>query len=354
MSTNPEPFDIQDDNRENSEPNLANTEDQKEIIEKDFVPHFLPTYRIKSSLYPIPIIIAVVIAGLLSYLTFVVADVQVDESYFPEDEFGALGVVLNGVIFTVIAAISAFAIIFLMRRFGMGVLKYIFGLSFGFVSFFITLMFLDVIIFLIFVQFPETTFVLKLYFLFTNIYIPLFTAVLVFLLIYNYFTSKSIKTKNSIVLYISFLVSASMSIILPFWSTLAILIGISLWDIFAVLYKRGPIKEMIEIMSDDDDESDTSEAEVKEKIKSGEGVYDTSKLEIGIGDLAFYSLLTSSVLLFTNNIIIVILTTVAILIGTGITISGLKRNKILPGLPISIFMGIGTFLICQLIVTFFI
>ena len=83
-----------------------------EIIEKDFVPHFLPTYRIKSSLYPLPIIIAVVVAGILAYLTFVVAGVQVEESYFPEDEFGALGVVLNGVIFTVIAAISAFTIIF--------------------------------------------------------------------------------------------------------------------------------------------------------------------------------------------------------------------------------------------------
>ncbi|MFX1449011.1 MAG: hypothetical protein ACFFCG_12925 [Promethearchaeota archaeon] len=344
MPANPESLDIQDNNQE----------PPKEIIEKDFIPHFLPTYRIKSSLYPLPILIAVVVAGILAYLTFFVAGVEVEESYFPEEQFGALAVVLNGVIFTLIAAISAFTIIFLMRRLGMGVLKYIFGLSFGFVSFFITLMFLDVILFLIFIQFPQTDVVLNFYFLFSNIYIPTFTAILVFLLIYNYFKSKSIKTKNFIVLYISLLVSASMSIILPFWSTLAILIGISLWDIFAVLYKRGPIKTMIDIVSDNSEESSLSKAEVAEKIKSGKGVYDTSKLEIGIGDLAFYSLLTSSVLLFTNNIIIVILTTVAILIGTGITISGLKRNKILPGLPISIFLGIGTFTIYQLIGTFFI
>ncbi|MHA1320369.1 MAG: hypothetical protein ACTSQ1_11255, partial [Promethearchaeota archaeon] len=334
--------------------NLESTYHEKEIIEKDFVLHFLPTYRIKSSLYALPIIIAVVVAGILAYLTFFVAGVQVEESYFPEEELGALAVLLNGIIFTVISAISAFFIIFLIRKIGVGVIKYIFGLSFGFVSFFITLMFLDVIIFLIFVQFPETASLVTLYLLFTNIIIPALTAISVILLIYYYFTSKSIKTKNFIVLYISLLVSASMSIILEFWSTLAILIGISLWDIFAVLYKRGPIKTMMDIISNKDDESDPSYAEVEEKIKSGEGEYDTSKLEIGIGDLAFYSLLTSSVLLFTNNIVIVILTSVAILIGTGITISGLKRNKILPGLPISIFMGIGTFLLCQLIVTFFI
>ena len=352
MPNNSKALDLQDNSPDDSHSNLESSENEKEVIEKDFVPNYLPTYRIKSTLYPLPIIIAVVVAGILAYLTFFVAGVQVEESYFPEDEFGALGVVLNGIVFTVIAAISAFVMIFLIRKIGVGVIKYIFGLSFGFVSFFITLMFLDVIIFLIFVQFPETILVLTLYFLFTNIYNPLFTAVLVVLLIYNYFTSKSIKTKNFIVLYISILVSASMSIILPPWSTLAILIGISLWDIFAVLYKRGPIKTMIDIISDSDDESDPSNVEVEEKIKSGEGVYDTSKLEIGIGDLAFYSLLTSSVLLFTNNIIIVIFTTVAILIGTGITISGLKRNKILPGLPISIFLGIGTFLLCQLIIFF--
>ncbi|MFX0010556.1 MAG: hypothetical protein ACFE9R_09595, partial [Candidatus Hermodarchaeota archaeon] len=120
------------------------------------------------------------------------------------------------------------------------------------------------------------------------------------------------------------------------------------------LYKRGPIKTMIDIVSINNDENGLSKAEIEEKIRKGESVYDTSNLEIGIGDLAFYSLLTSSVLLFTNNFLIVILTSAAILIGTGITISGLKRNKILPGLPISIFMGIGTFAIYQLIVTFFI
>jgi len=232
-------------------------------------------------------------------------------------------------------------------------LKYLFGISFGFVSFFITLMFLDVIIYLIFIQFPETTFVLKLYTLFTNVYLPLGTGISVFFLIYKYFTSKSIKTKNFIVLYISLLISASMSIVLPFWSTLAILVGISFWDMFAVLYKKGPIKEMIELISENDNKDELEKAELKEQIESGEAIYDTSNLEIGIGDLAFYGLLTSSVLLFTNNIIITALTTVAIVIGTGITISRLKKNKILPGLPISIFLGIGVFLLSQLIVTIF-
>jgi presenilin-like A22 family membrane protease len=96
-----------------------------------------------------------------------------------------------------------------------------------------------------------------------------------------------------------------------------------------------------------------SEEELKEKFERREIEYDTSKLEIGIGDLAFYSMLSSSALIFSKNLIVMILTVIAIIIGTGITISGLKRNKILPGLPISIFLGIITMISSWYIISFF-
>jgi hypothetical protein len=143
-----------------------------------------------------------------------------------------------------------------------------------------------------------------------------------------------------------------MGVLMPLWTTLAILIGISFWDLFAVLYKRGPIKQLIDIVSEPNDTRNTiSEEEINDKVESGEYTYDTSKVEIGIGDLAFYSMLTSNALVQTNNIIVMILTSVAIIIGTGITIIGLKRNKILPGLPISIFLGIGTMLLSWYIIS---
>jgi hypothetical protein len=336
-----------------NEDTINNEEESKELISKDFVPHFLPTYRIKSALYPLPIIVVIIIAGLLAYLSYIIAGIQVDGSYFPEEDFGPIAVLLNAIIFTSLAAISGFVIIFLIKKKGINVLKYIFGISFGFMGFFLTTMFGEVIIFLIFIQFPESPSLVNLYNIIINIILPISVGVFVFFLIYLYFTSKSIKFKNSIVLYFSLLIGAAMSIILPLWTTLAILIGVSLWDIFAVLYKKGPIKEMIDIASNSGNQTDIEQVEAKEKVKIGEAQYDTSKLEIGIGDLAFYSLLTSSILIHTNNLIITIFCTLAIIIGTGITISGLKRNKILPGLPISIFLGIGTFLIFQLIVFLF-
>jgi hypothetical protein len=128
------------------------------------------------------------------------------------------------------------------------------------------------------------------------------------------------------------------------------LIGISCWDIFAVLYKRGPIKEMIDLASQYG-EIQNDEEEIQKKIESGDAEYGTAKLELGIGDLTFYSMLTSSALILSNNLIVMILCSIAIIIGTGITISGLNRNKILPGLPISIFLGIGTMLISWYIIS---
>ena len=316
----------------------------KEVVKKDFIPFFFPTYRTKRKLYPLPIILVVTIAGILAYLTYVEAGVQVDGGYFSESELGLLGGVLNGLIYTAIAGVFAFILIFIIKKKGIGVLMYIFGFSFGLVAFFQTWFFGEVIIWLLFNRTP----ILFYFFYFELIFL---TTSFTVLMIYRYFTSKSIKTKNFIVLYIGLLIGASMGVLMPLWTTLAILIGISFWDIFAVLYKHGPIKQLIDIASSNDDNDIENEQEIKQKIERGEYEYDTSKLEIGIGDLAFYSMLTSSALVQTNNLIVMVLTSLAIIIGTGITISALKRNKILPGLPISIFLGIGTMLLSWYLLT---
>ena len=316
----------------------------QEVIDKEFIPHFFPTFRISSKLYPLPIVIVVICAGLLAYATYVIAGIQVEGGYVSEAEYGATAGLINGLIFTAMAAISSFIIIFVVKRKGIGVLKYIFGIVFGFATFFLTLYFGQILLYLFFYNKPETEAVITSYYI--SYYILLIgTGALTLLMIYKYFTSFSLLTKNLIVLYIGLLIGALFGVMMPLWTTLAILIGISCWDIFAVKSKRGPIRNMIDIASKDAMDDDLSEEELKEKLESGEIAYDTSKLEIGIGDLAFYSMLTSSALILAGSVIVMILTSIAIIVGTGITIQGLKKNKILPGLPISIFLGIGTMLL---------
>jgi len=335
---------------QNEEQTSSQYKDTQELVNKDSIPHFLPTFRVLSKLYPLPIISVVVISGILAYLTFTIAGVQIDGGYFPEGEYGIFGAILNGIIFTVLAAISGFILIFIIKKKGIDILKYVFGFSIGFLGFFLTLFFSSIIVYVIFIQFPETQFIVSLYYLLEDIILPITSGIFTIILLYLYFMSKSIKSKNFIVLYIGLLVGASLGVLMPLWTTLAILIGISCWDLFAVLYKKGPIKEMIDLASSESSNNDNEDFELQEKINKGEAVYDTSKLEIGIGDLAFYSMLTSSALVQTNNIFILIFTATAIIIGTGITISGLKRNKVLPGLPISIFLGIATMLISWAII----
>ena len=325
---------------------MAEIPENKEIVNKDFIPHFFPTYRITRKLYPLPIILVVTIAGILAYLTYFEAGIQIDGGYFSESEMGALGGLLNGLIYTALAVISAFIMIFIIKKKGIGVLKYIFGFSFALIGFFQTLFFGQIVLYLLFSRLPDLFYLYYYELIFLSAFFTI-------LMIYQYFNSKSIKTKNFIVLYIGLLIGASMGVLMPLWTTLAILVGISCWDIFAVLYKHGPIKQLIDIASTPEDGNVLSDVELQPKIESGEYEYDTSKLEIGIGDLAFYSMLTSSALIQTNNILVMILTAIAIIVGTGITISGLKRNKILPGLPISIFLGIGAMILSWYLISNF-
>ena len=333
-------------NEETLTSNELDSESEKQLIEKKFVPHFFPTFTIKRKLYPLPVLIAITCAGILTYLTYAVAGVQIEGGYFSEAEYGFTAGLLNGIIFIVIAVVSAFIIIFLVKKKGINVLKYIFGFSLGFLTILQTLFFAEIILYLIFISLPtfsniQLTYDITYYIMFIGI-----IAISIYI-IYKYFTTENLFIKNFIILYVGLLTGALLGIKMPLWTTIAILIGISLWDIFAVLYKKGPIKQMIDLASDISDE------EIEEKIKSGELEYDTSKLELGIGDLVFYSMLTSATLIITENIIILILTSLAIIIGTGITIQGLKRNKILPGLPISIFLGLGTFLISWALISIF-
>lgn len=341
-----DPYDLVDrDKYLNDKQERDRWKEDQETLEKDFVPHFLPTFRVRSKLYSVPIILVVALAGLLAYLTYVEAGVDyIEGGYISEEEYGALAALLNAIIFTAMAAIASFVIIFLVKKFGINVLKYLFGANLAFVGYFLTLFFSEIILYLIFIRLPETQFIVDLYYS-LDIVLMIASGVFMVILLYLYFKTGSYATKNFFVFYIALLIGAMMGIIMPLWTSIAILIGFSLWDIFAVKSKRGPIKEMIDIFSSSDPENQLTEEEIQQRIANGEAVYDTKHLEIGIGDLAFYSMLTSAALLQTNNLFVMILTAIAVVIGTGITIAGLKRNKILPGLPISIFLGIATMLI---------
>ena len=83
--------------------------------------------------------------------------------------------------------------------------------------------------------------------------------------------------------------------------------------------------------------------------------YNTPHWDLGIGDLVFYSMLAGHSFQygagyydkagFFAPLLMFVLSIFGILVGFVITIRALERNKILPGLPMSMFIGIFGFLI---------
>ena len=124
------------------------------------------------------------------------------------------------------AALSAFIMIFFIKRKGIIVLKYIFGFSFGFLGYFMGSFFGSIILWLIYNLIPGAT--QASFDLAVGTFLPILNGIFVVILIYRYFTSESHKTRNFIVIYIRLLINAMITIIMPLVTTLTILIRISL------------------------------------------------------------------------------------------------------------------------------
>ncbi len=67
----------------------------------------------------------------------------------------------------------------------------------------------------------------------------------------------------------------------------------------------------------------------------------SEEIEIGLGDLVFYSMLTAHTSIISSfSLISLVMVSAGILAGLMITLKMLERRKMLPGLPISIALGL--------------
>ncbi|MBD3350625.1 MAG: hypothetical protein GF364_03970 [Candidatus Lokiarchaeota archaeon] len=305
----------------------------EEIYEDESgISDYLPVYKVRLKLFVVPILIALVSSGILAWIVFSLG--------FSGDAGGddpSLGL-WYGIIFTVVAAISSIFIAYIVKKKGEEALKYLMGFAFFLLTCMLSYFFGDI---LLIIYSPNQL----VYNILSFIYF-VFCLILSIYLIRSFFGGKmSKKKRNFYVLFIGILIGSFMNIVFYENSFLiaSMLIGISIWDIISV--KKGPIKSIMEATGGYD-------PEFERKLKSGEieiKDFEFSELEIGIGDIAFYSLLASHSLVagyfITENLTVAIISMtfacIGIIVGSLLTISALKRNKILPGLPLSIFIGIG-------------
>lgn len=316
-------------------PNAAGEETHKNKLEEsvdDQDEMHLPVYRVRARFFLVPIITSILAAGVLAFITYVEANIQISVTIFSEQQFGpAGGAFLTALLYTLIAAVSSILIYLLVKRRGINTLRIIMTVTFVFLGAVLIFFFgLDI---LIIFSLPDV-----------SQYILLVVGgVLGLFMAYVFYAPRfSTGARNVVVLVFGVLIGAFMGIIFPTWTTLAVLLGISLWDIISV--KRGPIKKIFEIMDPEYATDASEEAPQSESIPKRD--FGQLAMEIGIGDIAFYAMLASHSLISTaGNLLVWGLTILGILIGAALTLQLIRKNKILPGLPLSIFLGIGLFLV---------
>ena len=110
------------------------------------------------------------------------------------------------------------------------------------------------------------------------------------------------------------------------YTALALPVAFSIYDIYAVF--KGPLKQLIGTAP--------GIALVGMSVKAGE-------FTLGLGDIVFYTMLPS-VALFRVGTLASVATTLAIDAGVVATLYLLSRKRLLPGLPIPMFLGIVAFL----------
>jgi len=110
---------------------------------------------------------------------------------------------------------------------------------------------------------------------------------------------------------------------IPFLSAVLILVFLAVYDVLAVYY--GPVG----------------------KIANSKGLdqlqglsYSFKEVQMGLGDLVFYSMLSGSMFLNFNSLLPYLVSLVGILAGSLLTLVMLEKKGIFPGLPFPIILGL--------------
>jgi presenilin-like A22 family membrane protease len=122
---------------------------------------------------------------------------------------------------------------------------------------------------------------------------------------------------------------------IPLWSAVLILAFLAVYDVFAVY--RGPVGKIAQSSGGMDQLQGLSFA--------------FKDIEMGLGDLVFYSMLTGAMFFsFLPSILPCLVSIVGIMAGSIITFFMLEKKGIFPGLPFPIMLGLAGGLITGLII----
>jgi hypothetical protein len=155
--------------------------------------------------------------------------------------------------------------------------------------------------------------------------------------------------RNVMMIFFGAMIGSFLAIHFGLLTAFLILIGLSLYDIYAVF--RGPLKGIIDHSREQSEE--IGENLVNQAENEGEyekvpllpalPVYSTPLINIGLGDFAFFSMLISASVVISVglvNPIPLVTALIGLFAGVIYTYKLLTKERALPGLPLPIFCGI--------------
>lgn len=255
-----------------------------------------------SLIYLLPILASIIFGlGCASLLMTPQAQV-IPVTPFPEDT--ASGPFSNALYFVVLVAISATVFYFLLKRKNVKIIKLMIGVAMTTASILLCLIYLSALA----ITIPALN----------DFIIPL---TIVITVLFDLAIFKFVKARNAAVICIGGALGVFFGAAIPWLSAVLILAFLAVYDVFAVY--RGPVGKIAQTGLDQ---------------LSGLS-YSFKDIQMGLGDLVFYSMLTG-VILFNFGYLPCVVCIVGVLVGSIVTFFMLEKKGIFPGLPFPIMFGL--------------
>ena len=262
--------------------------------------------------YLVPILASLLFGLGCAYLLRAQPVPPVSVTPFPEETTpGLFGNALN---FVVLIAVSATVFYFLLKRKNRKLVTLIIAFALTTASLLLSVIYLSVI-----VAFAPS---LEFLVLPLSIVITVFFDLAIFRL--------GSKARNAAVICLGGALGVFFGNFIPFLSGVLILAFLAVYDVFAVYY--GPVGKIAHLGLD-----------------QLQGLsYSFKEVQMGLGDLVFYSML-SGIMLFNFGLISCLVSLAGILVGSFLTLVMLEKKGIFPGLPFPILLGLVVGLLASLV-----
>lgn len=251
-----------------------------------------------------PILVSLLFGVSCALLLMVSAMPLYKVTPFEENPTGSVG---NALYFVVLVGIGASVLFFLLRRKKLRLIVFVTGFALATAVFLLSLIYLYAL-FLLFAPLPVEVLIA-------------FSVVITFLAGYVVFKTRN-KMGDVIVLLLGGALGTLLGASIQTLSAILILCFLAVYDAFAVY--RGPVGKI-----------------ARTGLEKLRGLsFSFKDIQMGLGDLTFYSMLVGHMLLYFG-FLPCLASMVGVLLGCFLAFRMLERSGIFPGLPIPIFLGLG-------------